>query len=410
MLLQISTPLTLPCGLVLPNRLSKAAMAENLAKGDMLPNHSHLSSYSVWATGDWGMIMTGNVQVDPYYLGGPGDVTADATIDHAKRLETWKTWANAIQSQGAPAIVQINHPGKQSPLGAGKKGLLAKNLAPSPVGVKLGEGLLAKALSSLLFGTPKEMTHDDIRLVIEAFVDTAKLAADSGFKGVEIHSAHGYLLAQFLSADSNQRTDEYGGSGKGRAKLVVEVIEAIRRAVPKGFAVGIKLNSVDHQSAAALEDCIEQLQLIAAAGIDFLEISGGSYENPKMFQQTLKSERSKAREAFFIEFAKAIRTEVPNVPLMVTGGFRSRQGMEAAVANGDCDLVGLGRPAVVYPTLPKDIILNSDIKDEDAVLALETIEAPWILKKTGLKGVGAGAESMWYGKRINEMKTVQQKA
>ncbi|KAF2222844.1 NADPH dehydrogenase [Elsinoe ampelina] len=411
--LQISAPLTLPCGLTLPNRLSKAAMAENLASGPHLPTPTHNSSYSVWGAGDWGMIMTGNVQVDPIYLGGPGDISFDATIDRARRLETWKAWATATQSNGSPGIVQINHPGRQSPMGTGKKGLLAKNLAPSAVGVKLGEGLLAKALSSLVFGTPREMTTEDISHAIEAFVDTATLAAESGFKGVEIHAAHGYLLAQFLSADSNRRTDAYGGSAKARAKIVVEVIEAIRAAVPKDFAVGIKLNSVDHQSQQALAHCVEQLQLIASAGIDFLEISGGTYEDPKMFQPTptptSTSSRTQAREAFFLEFARAIRRSVPTIPLMVTGGFRTRLGMEAAVANGDCDLVGLGRPAVIYPTLPRDVIFNTDLQDEDAILPVERIEVPWILKQTGLKAVGAGAESSWYGKRIGEMKGRAQK-
>lgn len=126
------------------------------------------------------------------------------------------------------------------------------------------------------------MTALEIKDVIQRFVDTAVLVAEAGFDGIELHSAHGYLLAQFLAEATNKRTDEYGGSVAARAKIVVEVIEAIRAAVPAGFSIGIKFNSVDHQSPSALRECIEQLQLIVHAGIDFLEISGGTYEDPQV--------------------------------------------------------------------------------------------------------------------------------
>lgn len=110
-------------------------------------------------------------------------------------------------------------------------------------------------------------------------------------------------------------------------------------------------------------------------------------------QEETKSERTKAREAFFLDFAKAIRSHFPNVPLMVTGGFRTRQGMEMAVADGGCDMVGLGRPAVLNPTLPNSIVFNSEVKDTDATLYVKNINAPWIIKKIA-PGVGAGAASV----------------
>ncbi|TKX23811.1 NADH-dependent flavin oxidoreductase [Elsinoe australis] len=410
--LHISKPMTLPCGLTLPNRLVKAAMAEKMAEGDSLPNDALNSAYQTWADGGWGMIMTGNVQIDANYLNGPGDVTMDKAVTEARRLETWKGWASATQRGGSPAIVQINHPGRQSPMGAGKKGLMGKNVAPSAVPLRLGDGLLPRMLSSLLFGTPKEMTKDDIKHVIQGFTDTAKLAADSGFAGVEIHAAHGYLLAQFLSDETNKRTDEYGGSAKARAKIIVEIIEAIRAVVPSKFCVGIKFNSVDHQSADALKGCIEQLQMIVEAGVDFLEISGGSYENPTMntgVQDEKKSERTKAREAFFLEFARRIRQDISQVPLIVTGGFRTRSGMEAAVSSQGCDMVGIGRPAVLSPTLPKDIVFDASISDEDAVLRADKIETPWLMRQTRIKAIGAGVENTWYSNQIGKMHQVQQK-
>ncbi|KAI8313341.1 NADH-dependent flavin oxidoreductase nadA [Colletotrichum sp. SAR11_240] len=402
----IAKPLTLKCGLTLPNRLSKAAMAENWADKDGLPLEAMQTAYSTWAEGEWGLVMTGNVQVDIKYLGSPSDVAYNETIPYERMLSAWKTWAAACNRNGTPTIVQINHPGRQSPLGAGKRGFREKALCPSPVPLNLGDGFIPRLINSLLFGTPREMTIDDIKDVVRRFALTAKLASDAGFAGVEIHAAHGYLLAQFMSEKINQRTDEYGGSYAGRAKIVVEVIRAIRAAVPKEFCVGIKFNSVDHQSQAELAGCIEQLKLITDAGVDFLEISGGTYEDPLMstgVADEKKSERTKAREAFFLEFAKAIRNDFPDVPLMVTGGFRTRQGMDAALSSKACDIIGVGRPAVLNPLLPKNTILAADVKDEDAKLYARKIEAPWIATKLGIKAIGAGAESAWYGGEIRKM-------
>lgn len=282
MTLQISKPITLPSGLVLPNRLVKAAMAEAMAGSatDYLPSDAMNRSYETWADAGWGMILTGNVQVDTKYLGQPTDTSI---IDNeAKQLESWKTWAKTIKGPtgSTPAVVQLNHPGRQSPIGAGTKGFFTKNVAPSPVPLDLGPGLLAKLASALVIGTPREMSHADIEEVVAQFARAAKLSADAGFDGIELHAAHGYLLAQFLSPKSNKRTDEYGGTPQKAAKIVADIIRAARAVTPEGFTIGIKLNSVDHQSDSALKDCIEQLRVITEAGIDFLEVSGGTYEDP----------------------------------------------------------------------------------------------------------------------------------
>lgn len=283
MALQISQPLTLPSGLTLPNRLVKAAMAEALSP-DGLPAANLTSAYAVWADGGWGMKLTGNVQVDERYLGQPGDIVLleGEGGNEAKMLAAWKDWAKTCKAGagGSPTVVQINHPGRQSPMGAGKRGLFSKSLAPSAVPLQLGQGMLAKLVSALVFGTPKEMTVADIEDVVRRFAATARISAEAGFDGAEIHAAHGYLLAQFLTPAVNQRNDAYGGSAEKRAKIVVDIVKAMREATPKGFTIGIKFNSVDHQSESELKDCIEQLRLIVDAGVDFLEVSGGSYEDP----------------------------------------------------------------------------------------------------------------------------------
>lgn len=399
-------PLTLKCGITVRNRLVKAAMAENMATPDGLPPQKMARPYSTWARGGWGMVLTGNVQINSKYLGQASDVSLNESITYQKQLEEWKAWAAACDTENVPTIVQINHPGRQSPPKAGSKGFFDKNVSSSAVLPLVGPGLFAWALSHLAFGTPKELSIDEIKDVVRQFAMTAKLAAEAGFAGIQIHAAHGYLLTQFMSAKVNRRTDKYGGSPAARVKIVLEIIEAIREVTPKNFCVGIKVNSVD-QSSAELSDCIEQIKLIASAGVDFLEVSGGSMEDPSMFlgkkDQEKISDRTRAREAFFLEFARTIRGTIPDVPLMVTGGFRTRLGIENAISWGDCDMAGLARPAVMNPALPSDVIFNENVSDEDAKFPIHKVEpSPW-LDWLGLRSVGAGAASKWYGDRIRSM-------
>ncbi|KAI1869680.1 uncharacterized protein JN550_005661 [Neoarthrinium moseri] len=406
--LQVAQPLTLKCGLTLPNRLAKAAMAEGLADKRGLPGQKMRAVYSAWAKGGWGMVLTGNVQVNQKYLGGPGDPALNKTMEYAELLEVWKAWASDCNAHGTPTIVQINHPGRQSPLGAGTRGFFEKNLAPSAIPLDFGKGLIPRLINSIAFGTPRAMTKAEIEEVVQNFAETARLSAEAGFAGVEIHAAHGYLLAQFLSEKSNQRTDEYGGSPAARAKIILDIIPAIRAVVPKNFCVGIKLNSVDHQSPQEFSACREQIQLIAAAGVDFIEVSGGSYEDPLMSSglqqdEKPKSSRTLAREAFFIEFAATIRKDLPDVPLMVTGGFRTRKGAEAALQDEGCDLIGVGRPACVEPALPNKLILNPKIADDDAVFQVKKIQPPWLLTKIGFKAIGAAADSAFYAKKLQSI-------
>lgn len=280
--IQLAKPTTLPSGLVLANRLVNAAMTEQMAgpKTDYLPSEAMNRSYEAWSEGGWGMVITGNVQVDCRYLGGPDDTAL--IDDEPKMLAAWTAWAKACKGadKSTPTVVQVNHPGRQSPAGAGTRGFFEKNLAPSAIALNLGDGILAKLASAVVFGTPRAMTVAECEDVVARYARTARISAEAGFDGIEVHAAHGYLLAQFLSAKSNTRTDAYGGSPVKRTKIIVDIIKAVREATPAGFTVGIKLNSVDHQTEEAMSDCIEQLQAINDAGIDFLEVSGGTYEDP----------------------------------------------------------------------------------------------------------------------------------
>lgn len=312
--LKLAQPLTLPSGLVLPNRLIKAAMAEQLGVGNHLPNPELSSVYATWARGDWGMILTGNIQVDHRHKGDAHDISpGHPGTTPEQTLTAFKAWADAAllkthdgegngkESQSkTPVVVQINHPGRQSPMGAGTRGLLEKAVAPSAVPLVLGEGVVPRLASKLLFGTPRELSREEIKDIVQKFGATARLTAEAGFQGVEIHAAHGYLLAQFLSKKTNRRTDEYGGSAEKRARIVGEIIEECRRQVKealgeeseeaKKFVVGIKLNSADWQTGRggnaeetdSTEEVLRQIELFVQWGVDFVEVSGGSYEDPQV--------------------------------------------------------------------------------------------------------------------------------
>jgi 2,4-dienoyl-CoA reductase-like NADH-dependent reductase (Old Yellow Enzyme family) len=203
--------------------------------------------------------------------------------------------------------------------------------------------------------TPRELTSDEIEDIIERFANAAAVCETAGFDGVQIHGAHGYLVAQFLSPLSNKRTDEWGGDPERRMRFVLEVVRRIRARVSPGFAVGIKLNSADFQRGGFSED--ESRGVIAALareGIDLIEVSGGSYEQPAMMGKAADSTRG--REAYFLEYARTVRSLAGDIPLAVTGGFRSRVAMAEAIDVGECDVIGLGRPTATT-TNAADVIL-----------------------------------------------------
>ncbi|KAL2848813.1 hypothetical protein BJY01DRAFT_211370 [Aspergillus pseudoustus] len=411
----LNDPVKLPSGLVFPNRLVKAAMAEMLAGFWNTPTSSLLKVYEQWGKGNWGGILTGNVQVDVNHLGTPFDpaLAGEYTDPESNKdlLATWKKYADACQEHGPPAIVQLCHPGRQSLRVAGRRGPFASPIAPSPIPLEMGDSFVQRWMSWFVFPPPREMTQADIDLVTRQFVDAARLMADAGFSGVELHGAHGYLIDQFLNPKSNIRTDVYGGSAAKRAKFVLDILREIRAVVPPTFSIGVKFNSADHNSAS-FEDTMTQIGLLDDAGIDFVEISGGTYEDPKMFDhpgqpaqsqpQEQKSARTAVREAFFLEFASAVRTRYPSLMLMLTGGFRTRAGAEYALSQNACDLIGIGRPAAIDPNFAK-LLLDENLSESEAQLVLKRVAVPFWAKWIPLSAVGAGWESSYYTKQIQRI-------
>jgi 2,4-dienoyl-CoA reductase-like NADH-dependent reductase (Old Yellow Enzyme family) len=318
-------------------------MTEGLADTRDRPTDGHSTLYALWARGRTGTLVTGNVMVDRRYLERPGNVVVE---DEAAIPELEK-WAQAGTCAGNQLWMQISHPGRQC-----TRLVTGEPLAPSAVQLRLGG----------LFGKPRAMTEPEILDAIARYARAAGIARRTGFTGVQVHGAHGYLCSQFLSPRTNLRTDRWGGSLENRARFLREVVRAVRREVGASFPVAVKLNSSDFQKGAfTSEESCTVAGWLVEEGIDLLEISGGTYERLRLLgvkapdDVEAEAEGTKQREAYFLAYAAAIRAAA-KVPLAVTGGFRSRAGMEAALAEGTVDVVGIARPLCTQPDLAGALI------------------------------------------------------
>jgi 2,4-dienoyl-CoA reductase-like NADH-dependent reductase (Old Yellow Enzyme family) len=328
----LAQTLTLPCGTTLTNRLAKSAMTEGLADKFDRPTARHNTLYKAWSNGGTGLHITGNVMIDHHYLERAGNVV----LENDQDLDLFKAWAQAGTSTGNQLWVQLNHPGRQCPKIVNKQ-----PLSPSDVHLDL--------LGN--FGKPRAMTEDDILDVIQRFTKSAGLVKKAGFTGVQIHCAHGYLFSQFLSPKINQRTDQWGGSLENRARIIRQTIQSVRNEVGSDFPISVKLNSADFQKGGfSLEDCTTVAGWLGEDSVDLLEISGGTYEQLSLIgvEPTEVRESTRKREAYFIEYAEGIKAAA-KIPLMITGGFRSREVMEQAIANKEVDVIGLARPLCTQP-------------------------------------------------------------
>tara|TARA_R110000824_G_scaffold93264_7_gene225681 strand:+ start:2007 stop:3299 length:1293 start_codon:yes stop_codon:yes gene_type:complete len=349
MTISLSDPLTLPCGSVLPNRLAKAAMTEGMASPDGVPTAELERLYGLWSDGGAGMLLSGNIQIDRDHLERPGNVVIDGPAND-EMMAALQGLAQAATRNGNHFWAQISHAGRQTQSNVNKH-------PKAPSAVKLG-------LPGGQFGEPVALTGKEIEELVDRFALAAKTCQAAGFTGAQIHAAHGYLLSSFLSPRANQRTDEYGGSLENRARFLLAAVAKTRAAVGPDFPISVKLNSADFQKGGFnFDDSLQVVKWLEEASVDLVEISGGTYEQPALMgadgieekeQQNL-APSTKAREAYFVDFAKAMQDAV-KVPLMVTGGFRTRAAMESALGSGAADLIGLGRPMCVMTDAPKQLL------------------------------------------------------
>lgn len=311
-----------------------------------VPGDRLVNLYGAWADGGAGMLITGNVMVDERALTGPGGIVLKAdTLDVPDVRERFERWAAAGKRGGASLIMQISHPGRQLYAAQGVEAVSASDSR-----LDMGSETLSK-----LFAPARAMTQDEIRGLVRRFGETALAAQASGFDGVEVHAAHGYLLAQFLSPLTNHREDEWGGSLENRARLLLEIVRTIRDRVGPDFVIGVKLNSADFQKGGFdVSDAAQVVEWLGNEPVDFVEISGGTYESAAMMgdsQDGRINQSTIEREAYFLDFAKDIAAAA-TMPLMVTGGITQRDTADRVIDTDGIDLVGIARGLIITPNLP----------------------------------------------------------
>lgn len=368
----ITKEFVLPCGATLKNRIVKSALTERIANTNLEATIFHEQLYKTWSETGAGLLITGNVVLDKIHLESAGNVC----FENESQLPQIQKWAEAGKHNGNHIWVQISHAGRQTNI------LNAlRPLAPSEVKLnKLG-----------FFGKPKAMSEKDIQDVIDGFVRTASIAKKAGFTGVQIHSAHGYLLSQFLSPITNKRTDKWGGSLENRSRLLFSIIREVRKNVGKEFPIALKLNSSDFQRGGFTEtESLEVIKMLNKEEIDLLEISGGTYEKVAFLvlnEDVKQKESTIKREAYFIEFANKIKT-ISNIPLLITGGFRTFDFCNEAIEKQQLDLIGMGRPFI------------SNHKDIQGFIKGEVKTLDDLIIRTGIKSVEDIAEAGFYAKQL----------
>ncbi|KAJ9201154.1 hypothetical protein DTO027B6_628 [Paecilomyces variotii] len=339
----LGKPLTFAfSGRTAPNRFLKGAMSERLASFSFddvesrgIPTKALINVYRRWGEGQIGLSLTGNVMIDPAHLETAGNMVIPRNAPFSgERFERFAEMASVAKANGSLLIAQVGHPGRQT----------AKELQPNPISasdIPVKEGTFGMS-----FGKPRAATEEDIAAIIDGFAHAAEYLEKAGFDGMQLHGAHGYLLSQFLSPSTNLRTDKYGGNLQNRMRLVLEVRDEIARRVSKDFIVGIKINSVEFQEKGFQPDEARELcRALEEHKFDFVELSGGTYENFPLMGA--KRPSTLDREAFYLEWAKLIVPELSKTKSYVTGGLKTVEGMIKALET--CDGVGIGRALCQEP-------------------------------------------------------------
>ncbi|KAH9819696.1 hypothetical protein DFH28DRAFT_33952 [Melampsora americana] len=377
----LAKPVTFKGGLSAPNRVLKSAMTERLctySETDLgergKPTPEYLRLYKLWGEGQIGIIVLGNIPIHRENLEAKGNAIIDRDSPWDP-VEAFKPVVAAAKAHGSLVIGQLTHGGRQT----------ATEVNPNPVSsseTKCPDNF------GMSFSKARALTVEEIKDLVDRWAYGAEVLYKAGAHGAQLHCAHGYLLSQFLSPHVNRRTDAYG-SFENRSRIVFEIVSEIKKRVtdPK-FIVSIKYNSHDFiEGGFSVEDSQRMAKHMEAAGVELIELSGGTYENLP-FEE--KKDSTKRREGFFIEFAERLRPHLTGESVLaVTGGFRTLSGMTDALSSSDriCDVVGLGRPLVPEPHLIADIISGkTDRAKENKVPAELQIPAAYAI----LKEIGAG--------------------
>lgn len=316
-------PLTLPCGVTLKNRIIKSAMSDSLGDGTGHPSPEQMQLYSHWAKGGLAAAIIGEVQGSPLFAEKPGNLVLNTASD----LPRFRALAKSGSLNDAFLWLQLGHAG-------------AMSYRPTST----PKGPSALDLPSLKCDA---LTLEEIKALPGTFAQTAALAQEAGFGGVQIHAAHGFLLSQFLSPLFNLREDNYGGNIQNRMRLLLEVMSAVRRATGPDFPISVKLNATDQlEGGFEQAEALEVVKALNDTSMDLLDISGGTY-----FPGAKSASDSSGTGPYFQDFAKKARLHT-TVPLMLTGGIKTHQQATSLLRDGTVDVVGLARLLILNPSLP----------------------------------------------------------
>jgi 2,4-dienoyl-CoA reductase-like NADH-dependent reductase (Old Yellow Enzyme family) len=320
-------------GLELRNRLVRSATWEGLGDPDGAVNDRVVEVNRRLADGGVGLIITG-------YMAVRGDGRQHATqllADRDDLVPGLAGLADAVHRHGGKVVAQIVHCGGQADRQASGEDPVAPSAVASPGYPEV----------------PGELSIGEIEDIVACFARAARRLKDAGYDGVQLHGAHGYLLAQFLSPTRNRRQDAFGGSVENRSRFAREVYAAVRAEVGADWPVMIKLNGNDFlEGSTTEEDAAFLAAALAEAGIDAIEVSGGTGGSGRLGAARSKIE-TEDDEAYFLPQAEAIRAAAPEVPIMLVGGVRSLDRMEAILAAGSADYFSMARPLIREPDLPK---------------------------------------------------------
>lgn len=321
-------------GIVLKNRLVRSATWEGLANPDGSVTPALIRTHEELADGGVGLIISSYMYVQRVGKQALGQIGVDSDEMQSGLAEL----ARVVHERNGKIVAQIVHCGGQADR--------TQNGGLQPVA--------PSAIESPGYAvTPRELSTAEIHEIVDDFATAAVRLKKAGFDGVQLHGAHGYLLAQFLSPLRNRRTDAFGGSLENRARLCLEVYRAVRAAVGPTFPVMIKLNANDFLDGSTTEeDACYLAATLASERIDAIEVSGGTPGSGKL-GAARPNIKEPTDEAYFLPQAEAIRRAAPTTPLMLVGGLRSPEVMDEILAVGTTDYFSMSRPLIREPGLPK---------------------------------------------------------
>ncbi len=321
----------------IPNRVVMPPMGTRLGNDDGTVSDANLAYMKRRARGGAGLIITEITEVHPLGITSPKCLCVwdDRFIPGLLKL------AEVVHSEGGKIALQLHHCGRESVYQYSKGAAVAPSAIPS---YRYGQ-----------FGTPREMTRDEIRETIAAFGSAALRAKMAGFDAVELHGAHGYLLMQFLSAHSNQRTDEYGGDFRSRARFIVDCLKEVRSRVGEEFPVSLRISGEECiRDGYTIEDMQTIIPALVGAGADMVNVSFGTHANARVSTGTPNASAPiEYEQGFNVRLARKIK-EVTDVPVIAVGRLTDPYFMNGVVAKGDADLVAVARQHLADPDFLKN--------------------------------------------------------